>query len=121
LKGAKDGVPFTSTNQPSGEIKSAGQQKRKFSRQMLKEMLDMQYKAKAPIKKELVAAFGPEIEGMTIGQIMGLRQMQKAVNACDSNAFTAVLNQALGQPKQETEITEKKIVVSRKLISSEGS
>jgi hypothetical protein len=121
----EDGKHFSKDYQPSNAVKQAGWDRKKFTRQVLKEMLDMKYKfsAKSPIKKSLVAAYGEQVLDMTVGQLMGLQQMEKAIKKSDSIAFTAMINQALGMPKQETEITERKIVVTRKkdIELNEGS
>lgn len=89
---------------------------RRFRRQMIADMLGLQYKftPDSQIKKQLVAAFGPEILEMTVGEVMTLQQFQKAVLRGDSTAFGTVMNQAFGMPKQEVETTEKKIKVTRK-------
>jgi hypothetical protein len=96
------GVKFTSENQPTGQAKSAGKQKKKFTREVLKEMLNMPYKfaEDSGLKKQLIAAFGKDVLDLPIGEIMSLMQMQKAVLKGDTAAYNSVIDQALGRPAQ---------------------
>lgn len=96
------GVRFTKDNQPSGEKKSEGKKKRKFTRELMKEMLNMKYKfaEDSALKKQLVAAFGNDILDKPIGEVMTLMQMQKAVLKGDTAAFNSIIDQAFGRPAQ---------------------
>lgn len=116
MNGNETGVPYSKENQPSPKAKSIGRQKAKFKRDAIRELLNLPYKfvPDSPIKKQLVSAFGNAILQMPVGEVMGLQQIQKAILKGDSQAFTAIMNQAFGMPKQEVETTERKIKVTRK-------
>lgn len=103
---------FSSTNQPPKEKKMAGIAKKKFTRQLLKDMLNLPYKfaPESQIKQQLIKAFGKEIENMSIGEIMSLQQAQKAVLKSDSGAYMALLNQAFGLPKQDIDLSTKEVI-----------
>lgn len=109
LRGVVDGKSFTKENQPSGAQKSAGWRRKKFTRDVLKDMLNMPYKflPASKLKDQLLKSFGPDVKNMNIGQIMSLVQMNKSILAGDTAAFAAVLNQAHGFPKQQTDLTTK--------------
>lgn len=105
----RDGINFSSTNQPTPAAKANGVLKKKFIRLVLAELLGMQYKfiPNSQIKKQLIAAFGQDVLKMNVGQVMGLQQAQKAILKGDTFAFTQLMNQALGLPTISAEITGK--------------
>lgn len=99
---------FSSSNQPApGRIK-AGKAKVKFTRELLKQMLSMPYKfaADSQIKQQLIKAYGPTIENMSVAEVMSLQQMQKAVLKGDTQAFSTLMDQALGRPVQAVAQTD---------------
>lgn len=98
-----EGKKFSKDYQPPPEALKEGKKKKKFTREILKDLLSMPYRfaaADEKIKKQLVEAYGPEIENMTLGEVMALKQAQKVILSGDSTAFTALFNQAFGLPKQ---------------------
>lgn len=97
-----NGKKFTTDNQPTGEAKSNGKKKAKFTRSVLKEMLNLPYKftEESQLKQQLVKAFGPEALSMSVAELMSLMQMQKALLKGDTGAYNSVMDQALGRPAQ---------------------
>ena len=103
LTPAHNPKPFTSSYQPGKEKSKETLRKQKTIRDSFKALLRMKYKFDdgSKIKEQLVKAFGKQaVENMTVGEIMALQQMQKAIKLADTQAFSAALNQALGMPKQ---------------------
>lgn len=97
---------FSSTNQPDPAKAKATKAKKRFTRELVKQMLNTKYKFQdsSQIKQQLVAAFGPEVANMTVGEIMTLQQANKAILKGDTFAFQNLLNQAFGLPKQKHEL-----------------
>lgn len=98
--------PFTSDYQPGAAKSKATRAKQKTIRDAFKLLLKMKYQMpeKSKLRKELVKAFGEAaVKKMTTADLMAVQQMQKAIKKGDTFAFTAVLNQAMGMPKQEIE------------------
>ena len=109
LRGAVDGVPFSSDNQPSGELKSEGKRKAR----LLKDLLAITVSKKIGTNEEkewvrLAAKYFqiPEDE-IDIQQLLHFRQIQRALTKSDTYAYTAVMDRAFGKPKQQTELTGK--------------
>lgn len=96
------GKRFTKEDQPSGKAKSDGKKKAKFTRSVLKEMLNMNYTfaEDSQLKKQLVQAFGPDVLKLSVAEMMSLMQMQKAMLKGDTAAYNAVMDQSLGRPAQ---------------------
>lgn len=103
-----EGVKFSSDYQPSGEAKSKGKQRKKFTREVMKEMLSMKYKftPESRIKEQLVNAFGAGVLELTVAEVMVIQQMNKAVLKADTYAFQTVMDQALGRPVQSVANTD---------------
>lgn len=94
---------FTSENQPPGELKSAGWKKKKFTRDTIRAMLDLPFKGSKDLDwyKKLVEIFGEEaLEGITMGQLMTLRQQQVASENGSTPAYSALIDQSMGRPVQ---------------------
>lgn len=104
---------FSSTNQPNAEQKEKirrTREKKKVNRDILRDMLSMPYKfdPDSNVGKELKKSFGDKkFEKLTVGQLMILKQMNKAILGGNTQAFTTLWNQAFGLPKQVTELTGK--------------
>lgn len=106
----KDGKAFSKENQPDPKLKAEGWKKRKFSRLVIADMLNMKYKFtpasfKEGVAKQLKDAFGDLIDEMTIGELMTAQQVQKAILKGDGMSYQAILNQAMGLPKQDVDIS----------------
>lgn len=93
---------FSATNQPDPEKQKETWKKKRFTRDLIKEMLQMKYKftADSQVKQQLVNAYGEEVLDLSIGQIMTLQQMQKAILKGDTQAYSIVIDQALGKQVQ---------------------
>ena len=101
LKGAKDGVPFTSENQPTGEQKSAGKQKKKLLKDILNSPLDANG-VHAKMIKLTAAYLQKEPDEITLAEIMHFRIAQKAIQKQDVFAYQAVQDRAFGKPESKT-------------------
>ncbi|HYH14142.1 MAG TPA: hypothetical protein VD794_02915 [Flavisolibacter sp.] len=98
--------PFTSDNQPSGEAKSKGWDKRRFNRDILQNMLGLNIED-LPLdsfRDELIEKYGEGVKEMSIGQLMSMVQLKKAVKKGDTGAYYNVLNQAFGYPKESKDV-----------------
>lgn len=106
------GKKFTKDYQPAPKAKSEGWKKRRFSRDLIKEMLNGKFKFtdKSQVKKNLIQSFGEEVVDLTIGELMTLRQMHKAISEGDHNAYKTLVDQALGNPKQEVNNSGKTVI-----------
>jgi hypothetical protein len=103
--GPKDGKKYSKDYQPSSDAKKKGWAKKKFERDLLKDMLNLPYKflPDSKVKQQLKEAFGPYITNMTVGQVMALQQFQKAILKGDTYAFATLMNQVFGMPNQKLE------------------
>lgn len=98
---------FSSEKQPPGSVKSEGKRKKKFAREMMKELLSSKYffNEDSQIKTQLVKAFGIKVLKHTTGELIVLMQAQKAILKGDTNAANFLMTQSFGQPKQQFEHT----------------
>lgn len=98
---------FSSTHQPPDQVKKkATLAKKRATRELLKELLNMQYQFEenSQIKQELEKTFGKKaVKAGTVLDIMAMRQIIKSVKGNNTNAFREVLVQAYGLPKQQLE------------------
>lgn len=96
---------FGKRPQPDPKKSWETRRKKMALRDKMKEMLDMPYNwdANSQVKKQLETAFGKRIYKMTVGEVMALQTMQKAILRGDSKAMNDFLNQAYGMPKQINE------------------
>lgn len=98
------GKKFSRQRQPTGEKKSAGWKRKKFGREVIRALLEGKFNLSDDLKKKLVESFG-NIDDKTIGEIMTLRQIEKAIKSADTPALVNLMNQAYGQPKSEIDVT----------------
>lgn len=103
-----EGQRFTADNQPPPENKKQGWERKKFSRTVIREMLDMPFKFKkdSQIRQQIIDSFGAEALKLNIGQIMSLQQMMKSIKKADTYAYTTVIDQALGKAVQSVAQTD---------------
>ncbi len=96
---------FSSDRQPDPSKQRATKAKKKFHRELMKELLSQKFvfKEGSELKKQLETSFGPRAAKLTSGEIMALLQIQKAILKGDTVAFKELMNQAYGQPKQALE------------------
>lgn len=107
----KGGIPtppgkkFTSDNQPDPSKQKATKAKKRFTRQLMADLIEQKYKfgPDSAVKKQLVEAFGPKAASLTAAEIMVLKQVQKAILKADTPAFKAIMDQTIGLPKQALE------------------
>lgn len=102
--GDKAGSNDFKNRQPSSEQKKEGWKKKKFSRTVIRELLESKFELTPKLRKKLEKSFGP-LDDKTIGELISMRQIEKAINNADTFATTNLLNQAFGQPKQEVDVT----------------
>lgn len=108
FRGAQDGVPFTSENQPTPQQKSEGWQKKKFTRALIQEFLQSRFNLSPQQREKFKEVFGinPD-EEVSVGAAgmmnMADNMMKEGIGAKQS--FSELMNQAFGQPKQEIETT----------------
>ena len=93
---------FSSTNQPAPGVLKEAHAKKRFSRMVIENILNNKYDFSddSQIKKQLVAAFGPEVLSLTVGEIMTLQQVQKSILKADTQAYGTLIDQALGKQVQ---------------------
>lgn len=93
---------FSATRQPDPKAISAGMKRRNFTRDVIKEMLNMPYKftEESQIKKQLVQAFGEGVLELSTAEVMTLQQMQKGILKADTQAYNVLIEQALGKQVQ---------------------
>lgn len=93
---------FSSENQPAPGVLKAAHAKKRFSREVIKTMLDGKYDfaPDSQTKQQLIKAFGPDVVNLTVGEIMTLQQMQKSILKADTQAFATIIDQALGKQVQ---------------------
>lgn len=109
--------PFSKTNQPSPEAKKAGWAKRLA----LKELIDFKPgklgDSKTDYAKLTAIFYGIAKEEVTIKMIMEYRQIERAVLKGDTGAYIAVMDRAIGKPKQAIElIPDMTIKINGKVI-----
>lgn len=112
------GKTFSKDYQPTGNAKSKGKKKKRFARELVTEMLQMPYKfaADSQVKKQLIQNFGNEIVEMTVGEVMTLQQMQKAIMKADTIAYSTLLDQAFGRVSQHVDLTSKGETINTKPV-----
>jgi len=105
LRGKDNPKPFTSTYQPGAKKSAATRKAQADMRKGLRALLNSKYKFKdgSALYQQLVTAFGPDVKNRSAVELMILQQLQKAIMQGDTYAFSTVMNQLLGMPKQEIE------------------
>lgn len=103
LRGAVDGVPFSSSNQPTGKAKSEGKRKAR----LLKDILELSFVGppRGKLKQTAADYLGIPVEEMTVEYLMHFAQIRKAIKDGNTFAYMAVLDRAQGKPKQSTDVT----------------
>lgn len=96
---------FTSDKQPEGKVKSAGWQKKRFTRQIIREFLEGKFNLSPELKKQFEAKFGIDPDNITVGAAALMQQAMLAMGngTIAKQAAEFLFNQAYGQPKQEIE------------------
>jgi len=109
FRGAIDGKPFTSENQPAPEQKSAGWAKKKRGAELAKLILNLPFKGAKDSKiKELAAEyFGVPQDEVTVEQVMTFRQAEKAIQKADTQAYKILFERAYGYRQQDIVVGEK--------------
>lgn len=99
---------FSSTNQPNPKHSAESKARNKFTKDVLRQMLEMPYKftEDSQIKQQLSRAFGEEILNKSVMEIMVFQQMQKAILKADSVAFSNLLDRIMGRPVQAVAQTD---------------
>jgi hypothetical protein len=101
--------PFSKKYQPSPEAKKAGWAKKKRAQELVKAVLDLQFKGKAGsrVRKEAADYFGIAASEITVETMLVFRQAQRAIEKSDTPAFNAVMDRAFGKPKEKVEVNQK--------------
>lgn len=106
----KDGknTRFSSTNQPSGELKKQGMKKGRQLREIANQIAGGEALEKS---KELAELLGLESDKLTLEMVAHLVQLQKAINKGDTRAYNAVMDRILGKAQQNVNVTSKKPII----------
>lgn len=98
----KYGNKFSSTNQPDPELKKAGWAKKLKGRDLVKYILDADFKGEDPeLTKRMANFFNVPTENITNEMMMIFSQVVKAIHKGDSIAFSQVMDRAYGKPKED--------------------
>lgn len=102
---------FTSENQPSGEAKSLGKQKKRLLKDLANALISGDRLEKCKLIAEKVGLDLIDSE-YTLDVAMTLKQIEKAFDEGDTRAYQAAMDRLLGKPKQEIEMKNNTIVVT---------
>ncbi len=96
--------PFTKENQPAPELKKEGWAKKKRAQDLVKAILDLQFKGKenSELKAQAAAYFGVPVAEITIEMMIVFRQAEAAIQKGDTQAANFIMDRAFGKPKQES-------------------
>jgi len=97
LKGKERATQFSKDSQPTGKAKSEGKKKAKLIKDIAKQIV------KGGVKdalKPLAEYLGLEVDEINLETVMHLKQMEKAINDGDTNAYNAVMNRIAGKAKE---------------------
>lgn len=97
LKDYNESTRFSKTSQPSGEAKSNGKKKAKLIKEIATQIVQGGVK---DALKPLAIYLGLEIDEINLETVMHLKQMEKAINDGDTNAYNAVMNRIAGKAKE---------------------
>lgn len=106
FRGAQDGNPFTTKNQPTGKQKSEGWLKKKLLKDMLGLSTSANFQGSKTDYRKLTAEYlGIQEKEVTIKMVMEFRQIEKAILKGDTSSFNSIMDRAFGRPKQALEHT----------------
>lgn len=111
-------------NQPAPPLKSAGWQKKKFTRQIIREFLEGKFDLSPELKKQFQAKFGIDPDTITVGAAVTMQQAMLAMGSGTTakQAAEFLFNQAYGQPKQEIDMTSEGKPIKQNVIKlSDGT
>lgn len=96
------GRRFTSEIQPDPANISKGIRKKKFTRDLIRQMLNEPFRINkdSELGKKMRELYGDDAFEIPVGELMTLRQMEKAIATQDTQAFSAVTDQGMGRPVQ---------------------
>jgi hypothetical protein len=98
---------FTSEYQPTPEAKSLGIRKKRALKEILEISTSRQFKGSSERYREMAAEYLEiEPEEVDVKMIMYFRQIQKAIQKGDTEAFKAVMDRVYGRPKAEESETQ---------------
>lgn len=97
--------PFTAENQPSSDAKKEGWLRKKRAQELVKAMLELNFKGdkNTALKKEAAEYFGINAKEITVEMLLVYKQTKKAIEESDTQAFNAVMDRAYGKPKEKLE------------------
>jgi hypothetical protein len=97
FKGKSVPTQFSSTNQPTNRAKREGKKKAKLIKEIASQIV------KGGVKKALIPLaeyLGLDPDEINLETVMHLKQMEKAINDGDTNAYNAVMNRIAGKAKE---------------------
>lgn len=101
------GKRFSPTYQPTGKAKGEGRAKKRKGQELVQAILDMYFKGRDNQKLRKAAAeyFDVPENDIAVETMMVFKQIERAIEKGDTNAFTAIMDRAFGKPAQPTELT----------------
>lgn len=107
MNGKETGVPFTKENQPSPEAKSMGWLKKNKGPELVKAIFDLAFQGnkRNRLKKAAAQYYGLDEKEVAVEMMLVFRQIEKAIQKSNTQAFTAVMDRAYGKPKEKIDHT----------------
>lgn len=100
--GAKDGVPFSKTNQPSPESKREGIRRKMTLREILGVVPDKRLKGKlSNIQKEAASKLNIDLGFLDVETTLHYAMLKKAAEQGDVQAYKALIERVQGRPRLE--------------------
>lgn len=102
FKGKANTKPFTEKNQPPGEVKSLGWKRKQFGQELARNLLRLDFAGNDDGKTKAAAAryFNLNPDDMTVELLMLFKQIERAIDKSDTQAFRAFMERAYGAPKE---------------------
>lgn len=93
--------------QPAPPLKSQGWQKKRFTRQIIREFLEGKFNLSPEVKKQFQDKFGINPDKIPVGSAIMMQQAMISMGSGTTakQAAEFLFNQAYGQPKQEIDVT----------------
>lgn len=100
----KDSTPFTSENQPSGKAKSEGKRKKRLLKDLAQALVSGDRLEKC---KSIAEKVGLDLsdDEFSLEVAMTLKQIEKAIDAGDTQAFNAAMDRLVGKPQQKIDLS----------------
>ncbi len=93
---------FTAERQPETEARKKGWLKRKKAKDLVKEIMSLDFVGANPEFRENMARyFGVEPEELSVEGALVMAQLAPAINKGDTAAFNSIMDRAYGKPKED--------------------